>query len=840
MLFSKKIEIFTKRLFLLFLVIVTTLSQPGGPISAQQFKGATALERERAYTDTLYSIFDSGCGTNTSSSYGVNPGKLFAIGDSLLVGMDSLGKLGDNFNTDGWSYLANANEGRSITRSGSGKQNTGSATEVINSSSDVGGASVILVVLGTNQSSDEEIKNFYNLIKQKNTNAQVFWLSVYPDSVPHAQQSNAAIAQSGAKVITNNVKPDGGDGIHYTASGYKDLVTMITGSIKAENSESFEEHRLPATSGGLGLEEEAEKRGNKIVLKRNGGSLTFSPKDATDTDINFYITMRWRYAKWAWNGTAITNFSNKESFNWFNEKTRKIIVTNKSTRKSIVVAALESGPAPWTGTSEGKSNPPNYWSGYIDGTPQEYKGRVAGLSPAAYQALGAKQRIGGHPEEGDEFEYAWSPDQSLQSGTILDNGQSTGGSAPTSTTKRKIVLDPGHDGSSTQVDDPESGLHLTTTTNNKERADMWRLAQSLKPDIEALGYEVVLTKNSETDTVQHSQRAKIANDLKADVAISLHTDGTFNFGKWGEVYPQEVGRYRTKNDGTKYTFKNQQVADISNTYSDIFVSSRNKYENGVVVKTFNDSFLSRGGEGKSSGDISNVQLLSNVPWVYLEAGDLKSDTDFNNYRNGILDSIKSLPLTNTNNRANDTCSTKTSLDTGSVVSIAKSLVGKKESGGQNCGPEINDIIEFGFGNNNCSSSQPWCAAFVRYVFDKAGKPLGTKTNLALGLKDYFKDNYVFYTAEQRIKPQPGDLYFKERTGGGHVGIVVEVNEDGSIVTVDGNSSNQVLSKKHMPNYASIPNLVGFGRMADKDSVQEDPNYTPPTKEKYTSSIETEI
>jgi hypothetical protein len=233
MLFSKKIGIFTKRLFLIFLVIVTVLSQPGGPISAQQFKGATDLERQRAYTNTLYSIFDSGCGTNTSSSSGVNPGKLFAIGDSLLVGMDSLGKLGDNFNTDGWSYSANANEGRSITRSGSGKQNTGSATEVINSSSDVGSASVILVVLGTNQSSDEEIKNFYNLIKQKNANAQVFWLSVYQDSVPHAQQSNAAIAQSGAKVITNNVKPDGGDGIHYTASGYKNLATIITDGVKS-------------------------------------------------------------------------------------------------------------------------------------------------------------------------------------------------------------------------------------------------------------------------------------------------------------------------------------------------------------------------------------------------------------------------------------------------------------------------------------------------------------------------------------------------------------------------------------------------------------------------------
>ncbi|HMS32249.1 MAG TPA: phage tail tip lysozyme [Candidatus Saccharibacteria bacterium] len=236
MLFSKKIGIFTKRLFLIFLVIVTVLSQPGGPISAQQFKGATDLERQRAYTNTLYSIFDSGCGTNTSSSSGVNPGKLFAIGDSLLVGMDSLGKLGDNFNTDGWSYSANANEGRSITRSGNGKQNTGSATEVINSSSDVGSASVILVVLGTNQSSDEEIKNFYNLIKQKNANAQVFWLSVYPDSVPHAQQSNAAIAQSGAKIITNNVKPDGGDGIHYTASGYKNLATVLVNNIKAEET----------------------------------------------------------------------------------------------------------------------------------------------------------------------------------------------------------------------------------------------------------------------------------------------------------------------------------------------------------------------------------------------------------------------------------------------------------------------------------------------------------------------------------------------------------------------------------------------------------------------------
>ncbi|HLM84183.1 MAG TPA: hypothetical protein VK254_03165, partial [Candidatus Bathyarchaeia archaeon] len=53
----------------------------------------------------------------------------------------------------------------------------------------------------------------------------------------------------------------------------------------------------------------------------------------------------------------------KSKKNWYKEK--KVLVTNKKNGKQVVASILESGPAIWTG-------------------------RVGGLSPKAFQAIGAK------------------------------------------------------------------------------------------------------------------------------------------------------------------------------------------------------------------------------------------------------------------------------------------------------------------------------------------------------------------------------------------------------------------------------------------------------------------
>ena len=69
---------------------------------------------------------------------------------------------------------------------------------------------------------------------------------------------------------------------------------------------------------------------------------------------DFYITMRWSYAAWNWDGTSTA--IDQAQFTWFAEKPRLVLVTNPRTGASIVAAALEAGPAPWVGRHEQRRN----------------------------------------------------------------------------------------------------------------------------------------------------------------------------------------------------------------------------------------------------------------------------------------------------------------------------------------------------------------------------------------------------------------------------------------------------------------------------------------------------
>lgn len=202
--------------------------------------------------------------------------------------------------------------------------------------------------------------------------------------------------------------------------------TVVGGGSTGAGLEELEGHRLPAYHGGAGFEEPINEQGQ---VPSTGGKVTFSGFASLGQQYrDYYITMRWRYATWAWNGTTR---SGPEDASWYSAQPRKVLVTNPATGKSIIAAILESGPAPWTGTPEGDpGSPPGYWSGYIDGTPAEYNGRVSGFPPVAAEALGYEQwqfggPASGHPNGGGhELVYSWAPDQNAIPGPTTT---STGG-----------------------------------------------------------------------------------------------------------------------------------------------------------------------------------------------------------------------------------------------------------------------------------------------------------------------------------------------------------------------------------------------------------------------------
>lgn len=189
--------------------------------------------------------------------------------------------------------------------------------------------------------------------------------------------------------------------------------------------EELEGHRIPATNGGAGLEEPINEQGQ---VPSTGGSVAFAQYASKGQAYrDYYITMRWRYAVWAWEGNSNPG---PEEVGWYSQdEPRKVLVTNPTTGRSIIAAVLEAGPAPWTGTPQGQDTPHPYWQGYVDGTPAEYNGRVAGFPPVAAEALGMEQWVYGGPDAGSNgaghsLQYGWAEDQNATPGPVGGGGGS--------------------------------------------------------------------------------------------------------------------------------------------------------------------------------------------------------------------------------------------------------------------------------------------------------------------------------------------------------------------------------------------------------------------------------
>lgn len=115
------------------------------------------------------------------------------------------------------------------------------------------------------------------------------------------------------------------------------------------------------------------------------------------------------------------------------------------------------------------------------------------------------------------------------------------------------------------------------------------------------------------------------------------------------------------------------------------------------------------------------------------------------------------------------------------LAVAKAEVGTVE------GPKDNETKYGAFTKANfkpwCGSFVMWCAAQVKY---KMPNVVWTPGGVAA-----FQGTGSWSNAET-AKPQPGDIVFFDFIEGGapveHVGIVVQDNGDGTITTIEGNTS----------------------------------------------------
>ena len=120
-----------------------------------------------------------------------------------------------------------------------------------------------------------------------------------------------------------------------------------------------------------------------------------------------------------------------------------------------------------------------------------------------------------------------------------------------------------------------------------------------------------------------------------------------------------------------------------------------------------------------------------------------------------------------------------------IITKAKSFVGTSDDGNNN----VMFNTDY-YGREVSGDDYPWCAVFVWDVFRLCGASSiyygGGKCAYTPTLANFYKNQGRWYDS-----PEPGDLVFFKWAGSSricHVGIVMEVNSDSEITTIEGNTS----------------------------------------------------
>lgn len=105
---------------------------------------------------------------------------------------------------------------------------------------------------------------------------------------------------------------------------------------------------------------------------------------------------------------------------------------------------------------------------------------------------------------------------------------------------------------------------------------------------------------------------------------------------------------------------------------------------------------------------------------------------------------------------------------------ANELVGVMESGGNNQGPKVMEIIRA----NGGTGPEPWCGDFVAWCYRRAGSVSVTRSWAAVRFLGKLTGQSVV------AKPKPGDIVCFTFD---HTGLFVRHDTPGVIVTIEGNT-----------------------------------------------------
>lgn len=149
-----------------------------------------------------------------------------------------------------------------------------------------------------------------------------------------------------------------------------------------------------------------------------------------------------------------------------------------------------------------------------------------------------------------------------------------------------------------------------------------------------------------------------------------------------------------------------------------------------------------------------------------------------------------------------------------ILTIAQQEIGVKERPSGSNNVKYNTAY---YGSAVSGSAYPWCCAFVWWVFNQAGAASlfngGAKTAYCPTAMAWYQSQGRFHTSDFK----PGDVVFftwsGSRSSPDHIGIVESVNADGTVNTIEGNTS--VTSNDNggavMRRVRSTACIVGAGR-----------------------------
>lgn len=147
---------------------------------------------------------------------------------------------------------------------------------------------------------------------------------------------------------------------------------------------------------------------------------------------------------------------------------------------------------------------------------------------------------------------------------------------------KRIVLDPGHGGRDPGAVGPK-GL--------REKDVVLALAKRIKPRLEARGYEVLMTRDSDV-FVKLEDRARFANDNRADLFVSIHTNASKNRKVRGvETYFLGIARDRHSSE----TAMLENAVSDENALSDLeqilhsLMNQNNMWHSSILAETVQDS-----------------------------------------------------------------------------------------------------------------------------------------------------------------------------------------------------------------------------------------------------------